>query len=413
MFQPFPLFVGLRYLRAKRRHQFISFVSSISLGGMVLGVMSLIIVLSVMNGFARELHSRILHAIPHAYLESPQGIDDWQLLASKVKQVPRVIGVAPVVGGNGMLTVPGRVRGVHLSGVLPAAEREVSEVGAHMALGALDDLRAGEFGIVLGASLARGLGVELGDKVTVILPKVTITPAGAFPRVKRFTVVGTFEVGAQVDSSEALIHIEDAARLFQVPSGVQGLRLKVADMIQVEHTLDSVLAALPAGYEATPWTQTQGGLFQAVKMEKTMVTLLLLIIVAVAAFNIVSILSMMVADKRANIAVMRTLGATPREIMAIFMVQGTAIGVVGTGLGALLGIPLAMWAGDIVGFFERISGLEMFDPSVYFITRLPSELQWGDVGMVCFSALLLSGLATLYPSWRAAQIGPAEALRYE
>ena len=413
MFQPFPLFIGLRYLRARRRQQFISFVSGISLGGMILGVMALIVVLSVMNGFARELHGRILKAIPHAYVELPGGIPDWRQLGGEVARVPGVLAVAPMVQGNGMLSVPGRVRGVHLSGILPGEERHVSDVAASMQEGALDDLRPGEFGIVLGSVLARGLGVVPGDRVTVILPKVTITPAGAFPRVKRFVVVGIFEVGAQVDSSDALIHIEDAARLFQVPAGVQGLRLKTDDMLSVERTLDAVLAHLPPGYRGTPWTHTQGGLFQAVKIEKTMVTLLLLIIVAVAAFNIVSILSMMVAEKRANIAVLRTLGATSRDVMAIFMVQGTAIGVVGTALGALLGIPLAIHAGDVVAGLEQLVGQQVFDPGVYFITRIPSELQWPDVALVCGAGLVLSALATIYPSWRAAGIEPAEALRYE
>lgn len=413
MFRPYPLFIGLRYTRARRRHQFISFVSAISLLGMIIGVMALIVVLSVMNGFAREMHERILRAIPHGYIEREAGIADWRALARTVEAVPGVVATAPFIGGNGMLNTPGRVRGAHLSGVLPEAERGVSEVADSMWEGRLEDLQPGEFGIVLGGILARGLGVGVGDRVTVILPRVTITPAGAFPRMKRFTVVGIFEVGAQVDSTEALIHLEDARRLFQINGEASGLRIQVQDMLAAETTLAHVMQTVPDDFHATVWTETQGGLFQAVKMEKTMVTLLLLIIVAVAAFNIVSILTMMVADKRGNIAVLRTLGATRGAVMSIFVVQGFAIGAVGVATGAVLGVLVALNIGDIVRVLEQLSGMHMFNPDVYFISRLPSVLEWRDVWQVCGAGLLLSALATLYPAWRASCIAPAEALRYE
>jgi lipoprotein-releasing system permease protein len=414
MFYPFSTFVGLRYTRSKRRSQFVSMVSFFSLLGMVLGVAALIIVMSVMNGFESELRGRILQFLPHVFIEEQQGkVADWQNLADNINKQPNVLGVAPYIEGNGLISQHGKVDGIHLSAIYPQLQSSVSNVDAYMIDGSIKNLMSGQFGIVIGAITARKFRLNLGDKVAVVLPKVTVTPAGIFPRVKQFTVVGVFELGAALDSVEAFIHLDDGAKLFGVTEGVQGVRVKTTDVLSASTVASKLQSVLGQRYEVSDWGILQGNLFKAVKMEKLMVGLLLFVIVAVAAFNIISILTMMVADKRADIAVLRTMGAQPNQVMQIFVTQGVIIGFGGTLLGVLFGVPLALYIGDIISFLEQLFQFRVFDPSIFFITTLPSVLHWQDVLAVVIGALTLSFTATLYPSWRATQVEPAEVLRYE
>jgi len=415
MLKNVPLFIGLRYLRAKRRNQFISFVSGFSLLGMALGVMALIVVLSVMNGFDRELKKRILSVVPHGFVEGVRPLTDWRLLSDQIDRHPSIRASAPYIEGFGLVGYETGVQGVQLQGILPETEARVSVIEEHMLLGSSHDLREGEFGIVLGNLLARYLGITLGDKVVVTLPDLDITPAGIFPRMKRFTVVGVFQVGAQVDQNLAMIHLRDAQRLFRYGTTVQGLHVRVGDIYEAGLVMQALGEQLTSDQPVTlkDWSQTQGSLFQAVKMEKTVIGVLLMIIVAVAAFNIVSSLVLMVADKRSDIAVLRTIGLSARQVMAVFVVQGTAVGLIGIVVGALAGSLLALTIGELVGWVENVLGIHMFDPSVYFISHLPSLWLPMDVAVICTVAVLLSVLATLYPAYRAARIEPAEALRYE
>jgi lipoprotein-releasing system permease protein len=408
-----PLFIGLRYIKAKRRNQFISFISGFSLLGMTLGTLALIVVLSVMNGFDREIKQRILSVVPHGFVDKLPTLDDWQSLSASLSSQPHLVASAPYISGYAMLSSRQSVHSTELQGILPELEREVSVIDRYMYRGSTKDLRPGEFGIVVGRLLASFLRVDIGDKVLMTLPDISITPAGLFPRVKRFTVVGIFEVGAQVDQSLAMIHLADAQRLFRYGASVQGLRIKVDDIYQAQSVTASLQKQLGQGYELTDWSQTQGSLFQAVQMEKRMVTLLLLIIVAVAALNIVTGLVLMVADKRGNIAVLRTLGMTTKNIMCVFIIQGSVVGIVGIFIGALLGCLLALSISEVIAWFEWLFGIYVFDPNVYFISQIPSELRWGDVMFICGVGVSMSVLATLYPAYCAAQIEPAEVLRYE
>jgi lipoprotein-releasing system permease protein len=412
---PLYLRIGIRYFRrASGNDRFLSLVSWFSLLGMLIGVVSLIVVMSVMNGFERELQQRVLSVVPHGYIEGPQRrLANWQNYANTLADNPQVSGVAPYVGGKAMLAVFKRLRGVSLYGINPEQERAVSAVSEHMIAGEYLSGDPGQYQIIIGDILARQLGVNIGDGVTVILPKVTVTPFGLFPREKEFTVSGVFSAGAQLDGSSAFIHIGDAQRLYQLGDDVEGLRLQLTDMFAAPQLLPMLAAQLPQGSVAVSWSDSQGSLFQAVKMEKQMVRLLLLFIVLIAAFNIVSILSMAVSAKRGSIAVLRTMGSTPGSIMAIFIVYGMATGLIGLGLGLLIGVPLAQHVGDVVAFIEQLSGMQLFNPQVYFITHLPSHLLWSDVVFVSSFALLLSLLATLYPAWQASRVQPAEALRYE
>jgi lipoprotein-releasing system permease protein len=413
MFRPFPLFVGLRYVRARRRTRFISVVSAVALVGLALGVAALVVVLSVMNGFDRELRTRILALVPHMLVSSEEPLTGWEPLRQQLARVPGIRAAAPWIGGTAMLSAPGVVRGVELGGVRPLEDHEAIAVAPYLREGRLEALAPGRFGIVIGNLLARALGVGLGDSVTVMLPEVTLTPAGAYPRIRRFEVVGIFAVGAQVDGSSALIHLEDAARLYRTGEGVHALRLMLDDPGRAPGLRATIAGVLPQGLTASDWSSTQGTLFGAIRMEKRMVSLLLLVIVAVAAFNIVSILTMVVAEKRGAIAVLRTMGASPAQVMAVFSAQGTLIGVAGIAAGLAVGVPLALGIGRVAAGLEALLGVRLFDPAVYFISYLPSELRAADVLAIAASALLLSLLATLYPARRAARIGPAEALRYE
>ncbi|CAA0088377.1 Lipoprotein-releasing system transmembrane protein LolE [Zhongshania aliphaticivorans] len=412
---PLYIRIGLRYFhRASGSDRFLSLISWFSLLGMLLGTVSLIVVMSVMNGFERELQQRVLSVVPHGYIEGPQQrLANWRPYIQEFSNKDGVVGVAPYVGGKAMLSAFNRLQGVALYGIEPEQERSVSAVAEHMVAGQYLGDEGGNYSIILGDILARQLGVNIGDDITVILPKVTVTPFGLFPREKRFRVSGVFSAGAQLDATSAFIHISDAQRLYQLGGDVEGLRIQLSDMFAAPTLLAQLATFLPEGSVAESWGDSQGSLFQAVKMEKHMVRLLLLFIVLIAAFNIVSILSMAVSGKRGSIAVLRTMGASPQAIMATFMVYGMATGITGLCLGLMIGIPLAMRVGDVVAWIENLSGMQVFNPDVYFITRLPSYLQWSDVGVVSGCALLLSLMATLYPAWQASRVQPAEALRYE
>ena len=414
MFRPYEIFIGLRYTRAKRRNNFISFISLISMLGIAVGVTALITVLSVMNGFELELRSRILSMAAHASVTSPSGIEGWQQIADIALTNADVLGAAPFVKGETMLAHGNRVSGAVMQGILPAREPEVDEVGQHMKAGSLTDLKPGQFGIILGHELAWSLGLDVGDKVTVVSPQGTITPAGTLPRLRRFTVVGIFEVGMyEYDRGLALVHLEDAAKLFQLGDRVSGVRLKLDDMFEAKRVSSELARRLPVDYRITDWTQQHANFFRAIKTEKAVMFVILTLIVAVAAFNIVSTLVMVVTDKRADIAILRTLGATPASVMGVFIVQGAVIGLFGTLLGAVGGVALALNVETIVPAIERLFHVQFLSPDVYYISKLPSELDWPDVWRISMLAFLLSLLATLYPAWRASRTQPAEALRYE
>jgi lipoprotein-releasing system permease protein len=416
MFRPLELFIGLRYTRAKRRNHFISFISLSSMLGMALGITALITVLSVMNGFQQELRGRILAMTAHATLSRWDGlVGDWAALREQALHHPGVEGGAPYIRGEAMLNHVSLVSGALVQGVLPQEERRVSDIGDQMVQGSLDDLRSGEFGIILGQALANALAIQVGDKVTVITPQANVTPAGVLPRLKRFNVVGVFEAGMyEYDRGLALIHVADAGRLFQFPEGsVSGVRLKLRDLFQAPRLAREIAGQLPDGYRARDWTQDHASFFRAVQIEKTAMFVILTLIVAVAAFNIVSALVMVVTDKQADIAILRTLGATPLSIMGIFIVQGITIGLVGTLLGLAGGVALATHIDVVVPFIEQALGMKFLAPDVYLISDLPSQVQWGDVTTIGLMAFGLATLATLYPAWRAARTQPAEALRYE
>jgi lipoprotein-releasing system permease protein len=414
MFRPLSIFIGLRYTGAKRRNHFISFISMTSMIGLALGVLAMIVVLSVMNGFQKEMSTRILGMVPHASIAGNPPLDDWQAVAAVAKQNPQVLAAVPFAELEGMLSARGAMQPVQLHGIDPALEPQVSIIDQHMQQGRLSDLREGEFGVVLGEITARRFQLRIGDKLALIVPELSSVPGGISPRMQRLNVVGIFKVGAELDSSLALIHVADAAHIQRMqPGQVQSVRLKLQDLYQAPQVAAQIVAQLGKGYSSSDWTLTQGSLFSAMKMEKTMIGLLLLLIVAVAAFNIIATLIMVVADKGADIAILRTLGATPAQIMGIFMVQGTVIGVIGTLIGAVLGIFAALNVSQLVGWIERLSGQQVMSSDVYFISNLPSELLLSDVLLICGAAFSLSFLATVYPSWRAAQIQPADALRYE
>ncbi|ODS24616.1 cell division protein FtsX [Candidatus Endobugula sertula] len=413
MYKLTPFFIGLRYIRARRRNQFISFISGFSLVGMVLGTMALILILSVMNGFDREIKQRILSAVPHGFIDQSPRLKNWQALSQEISSVPHIIASAPYIGGYGMLSSRTTIRSMQLQGILPEEEKQVSIVDRYMIKGTMDHLQPGEYGIVLGRLLAYFLRVDIGDKVLMTLPDVSITPAGLFPRVKRFKVVGIFEVGAQIDQSLAMIHLTDAQKLFRYGQSVQGLRLKMDDIYYAQVVVENLQQALGDAYQLTDWSHTQGSLFQAVQMEKRMVTLLLLIIIAVAALNILTGLLLMVADKRSDIAVLRTLGMTTRQVMGIFMTQGSVVGILGIVIGSLLGCLLALSISDLMTWIEQLLGLKVFDPNVYFISQIPSDLRQSDVLLICGAGITMSVLATLYPAYHATQVEPAEVLRYE
>ncbi|OUR73258.1 ABC transporter permease [Methylophaga sp. 41_12_T18] len=415
MFKPLSIYIGLRYTRAKRRNHFISFISLTSMFGVALGVMALITVLSVMNGFEKELRERILGMTSHAFVTGYDGtLKDWQALQSLIVDKPNVVDSAPFVEGQAMLSQASRVRGTLIRGVDPQLEGKVSTIGDKVVQGQFDALTPGSFGIILGKDLAIAMRVSTGDKITLITPHVTPTPAGVIPRIKRLNVVGIFEIGMyEYDSALAVMNIEDAAKLFRIPGKVTGLRLKLDDVYQAPRITQELLATLPTTYKAADWTYQHANFFRALKTEKTVMFVILLLIVAVAAFNIVSTLIMMVTDKQADIAILRTLGMKPRDIMAVFMVQGTMIGLFGTLLGVISGVALALNVETIIASLEQFLGYQFLPADVYYISSLPSDLHWDDVTVIAITSFALSLLSTLYPSWRAAKVKPAEALRYD
>jgi lipoprotein-releasing system permease protein len=415
MFRPLELFIGMRYTHAKRRTHFISFISMTSMLGIALGVTALITVLSVMNGFERELRDRILGMASHVSVTTFDGyLADWQHVEQAVLKHPDVIGAAPYVSGETMLSAGNRVSGAIIRGILPAQEGAVSDVVSHIKAGSLDLLKAGDYGIILGSELAYALGVGLGDAVTVVSPEVMIGPTGVMPTLRRFTVVGLFEVGMyEYDRGVALVHMKDAERLFRLGDKVTGVRLKLNDLFAAPRIARELGIQMGGNYRVEDWTRQHANFFRAVKTEKRVMFVILTLIVAVAAFNIVSTLVMVVTDKRADIAILRTLGASPRSIMVIFVIQGAVIGLFGTLLGVLGGVSLALNIETIVPAIESFFKVKFLAADVYYISEVPSDLHWHDVTVMASVAMVLSLLATLYPAWRAARTHPAEALRYE
>ncbi len=411
MFRPLAIFIGLRYTKAERKNGFISFISFISMIGLTLGVAVLILVLSVMNGFDRELKTRILGTVSQASVYSYDIITDWQNLSQTIENNDKNIeATAPFIHLQGMITAGGQVSGVMVSGIEPEYEKKVSIIGEHMVEGSLDSLKSGEFNIILGRSMASKMGLEIGDKVTLVLPEASPSPAGVIPRFKRFTVSGVFSVSPEIDSLTGFVAMSDAGVLLRLPDGAQGIRLKMYNIF------DAQVAALKAAQldprlEADDWTKTHGSLFSAIQMEKSMMGLLLFLITVVAAFNIVSSLVMLVTDKKPDIAILKTFGATPKLIMQVFMVQGMIIGVIGTIAGTILGVILALTVSDLLGFINNFFKLHLFD--AYFINYLPSQVKILDVVVIVTASFLLSFLMTIYPALRASKIEPAQTLRYE
>jgi lipoprotein-releasing system permease protein len=412
---PYELLIGLRYTRAKKHNHFISFISLISMFGIALGVAALIVVLSVMNGFQTELRSRILAVVSHVQITGAGGeMVGWERVASMAAGEPHVIAAAPFVQAQGMLAYGESVRGAMVRGILPDQEDKVADFRPHMKSGELDALLPDSFNIVLGSELARALGVFVGDRVTLIAPQGVVTPAGVVPRLKTFNVVGLFEVGMyEYDSGLALIHLADAQRLYRMADRVSGVRLKLDDLFVAPRVARSLAGKLDINAFISDWTRSHANFFRAVQIEKNMMFIILSLIVAVAAFNIVSTLVMAVTDKQSDIAILRTLGASPGSIMAVFIVQGALIGFIGLGLGVAGGVALALNVDVVVPFIERLLGTQFLAKEVYYISNLPSELQWRDVTTITGVAFVLALVATIYPSWRAARVNPAAALRYE
>ncbi len=413
---PYELFIGLRYTRAKRKNHFISFISLTSMIGIALGVAALIVVLSVMNGFQAELRTRILGVASHLEITGANNqLGDWATLAAQVKKnQPEVIASAPYVMAQGMLSYGQAVQGALVRGVLPAEEDKVADLGKNMKAGRLSDLRAGEFGVVLGADLAQLLGVSIGEKVVLMAPQGQFTPTGVVPRIKQFKVVGLFQIGMyEYDAGLALIHMDDAAKLYRMGENVSGLRLKLNDLFDAPDMSAKLAQKLDGNYFVTDWTQQHANFFKAVQLEKKVMFIILTLIVAVAAFNIVSTLVMAVTDKRADIAIMRTFGASPRSIMGIFIVQGALIGIIGTLIGTVVGVIIALNIDTIIPFIEHLFKVQFLAKDVYYISDLPSKLDWNDVITIVVMSFILSLLATLYPSYKASTLNPAEALRYE
>jgi lipoprotein-releasing system permease protein len=417
---PFEWQLGWRYTRAgraARRDGFISFISFVSMLGIALGVAALIIVLSVMNGFQRDVRDRMLSVIAHVELLDVQGsgLNDWQALAKRAQaaQPTRVVGSAPFIATQSLVTHGDTMRGAMVRGISPADEARVTVLGAQLGGATLATLKPGAWQVVLGAELARSLGVREGDIITIVTPSGQMTPAGLVPRLKQFTVSGTFESGHyDYDSSYALIHLDDAQRLYRL-DGPSGVQLKLSDLHDARDVARELGQTLGAGVNVSDWTRTNRNWYDAVQLEKRMMFIILTLIVGVAAFNLVSTLVMTVTDKQADIAILRTLGASPRSIMGIFMVQGAASGVMGTLVGVALGLLVAFNIDTIVPALERMMGVSFLPSSVYVISRMPSDPQWGDIAPITVMALLLALVATLYPSWRASRVNPAQALRYE
>ncbi len=415
MIRPFEIFVGLRYMRARRRNHFISFISVTSMMGIALGVMALITVLSVMNGFQRTLRQRILGVISDVTVSGPaHRLTGWRSVTKVASHEPGVVAAAPYVRGQGLL-VHGRFSsGAIVRGVIPHREKGVSNIATHMVSGQFQALRPGRFGIVLGRYLAWRLGATVGSRILLVAPGGMVTPAGFLPRLRSFKVVGIFDVGMyEYDAGLALINMRDAQALYHMGRHVTGVRLKLTHVEQAPEVRRALAAKLPQYYQVRDWSQEHANFFRALKTEKTVMFVILLLIVAVAAFNIVATLVMVVTDKRADIAILRTLGSSPSSILVIFLVQGTLIGVIGTFVGVVLGVVLSLNVTTIVPFIEHVFHTHFLSANVYYISELPSHLRWADVVHVAVASFAMSFAATLYPAWRAAKTEPAEALRYE
>ena len=415
MAQAYELMIGLRYTRAKKSNHFISFISLISMLGVALGVMTLIVVLSVMNGFQTELRTRILAVVSHVQIMGAFGeMPNWRYVADQSSKHPEVIAAAPFIQEQGLLSYGPTARGAMIRGIIPELEAQVSDIHRHMVTGNMDSLSSGSFNIVLGSDLARTLRVSVGEKITLIAPQGLMTPAGMIPRLRTFTVSGIFNMDmSEFDSGLALINLEDAQRLYRMDEQVTGVRLKLNDLFKAPLVVRQLAVTLDVPAYLSDWTRSHANFFRAVQLEKRMMFIILSLIVAVAVFNIVSTLVMAVVDKQADIAILRTLGASPGSIMKIFVIQGAIIGCIGLAMGVISGITIALNIDVIVPAIERLLGREFIDKTTYFISHLPSELQWKDVTTVTGTAFVLSLLATLYPSWRASRVNPAEALRYE
>lgn len=414
MIKPLSLAISLRYTRAKKRSYFVSFISLISMIGIALGVMVLITVLSVMNGFDKEIHQRFFSMAPEITISDyANKLSNWQSIEKKISNNKQVIGSAPFVGGQGLLTFQGRISPIVVTGILPNKEQEIIDLKSKLIDGSLNHLD--QFGIVLGRALAQNLGVFVGDKVTLMIPKATVTMAGMVPRFKRFTVVGIFEAGSgfNFESKLSFIDLTNAQKLFQMNQQVSGLRVKIKDVYQAPALSSQFQTMLGAEYQVMNWTQQFGAFFQAIKMEKTMMFMILLLIIAVAAFNLVSSLVMIVKDKQAEIAILRTLGATPKMILTIFLFQGALVGLIGTIIGLILGVLLAANATEIVNSLQQFFGVSFLSSNVYFVDFLPSKIELMDIIKVCFMSLMMSFLATIYPAYNASRTEIVEALRYD
>lgn len=415
MFHPVSLFVGLRYTRSKRRNGYVSLFSGVSIVTLSLGVMLLIVILSVMNGFEKEVRDRILNMISHITISGYDGkVKDWNKVVKEVTQHPEVVGTAPFISAEGMLIYKRQVHGSIFRGIDPDLETSVSKIGDHMVVGSLKELLPGQFGIILGQDLAYKLGVDVGQKITMVTPSANVTPAGVIPRLKRFTVIGIFKVGFfEYDSSVGLIHLNDAARVFRKKSGVTGVQVQVKDLFAVGEVKNQLQAQYEQEYWVKDWSYYHANWFSAVAMEKRMMFSILFIIILVVSINIISSMITVVNDKRSDIAILRTLGAKTRTILWIFLIQGSVIGIIGTLIGTALGVWLSLNLETLYTSLEKLLDSEIIDPSVYLISNLPSDVQIEQVVVISAATLVTSIIATIIPALTASHINPAEALRYE
>jgi lipoprotein-releasing system permease protein len=411
----YELQIGRRYLRASRGNRFVSFISTISMAGVAIGVAVLIVVLSVMNGFEREVRERILSLTAHATISAlGQRMTDWQEAAAKVRDNSEVLGAAPFIEDQALLIAGNKSSGAILTGVLPQDEKQVTIISTKTTAGSFDAMKPGEYGIVLGEELAKALGVSMGQRVVIVTSLRTTTPAGVMPRMRAFKVVGLFRAGMyEYDRNLAYVHIADAARLYRMGDDVTGLRLKLADMFAAPRVVRELAVALGGGYYVDDWSRKHATFFRSIQLTKSALFIILLLVVGVAAFNIVSTLVMVVKDKRTDIAILRTVGASPRSILSIFMTQGVAIGVIGTLSGVLLGVLISINLESLVHGLEALLGQHFLDAKVYFITDLPALVEWSDVLKISLTSFVLCCISTLYPSWRAARTQPAQSLRHD
>ena len=411
----YELLIGRRYLRASRGNRFVSFISTISMAGVAIGVAVLIVVLSVMNGFEREVRQRILSLTSHASISALNfRLGDWQDAAARVRDNPEVLAAAPFIEDQALLIAGAKSSGAVVTGILPEDERQVTIIADKVTAGSFGALAPGEYGIVLGTELAKALGVALGERVVIVTSLRTTTPAGVMPRMRTFKVVGLFSAGMyEYDRNLAYVHLADAARLYRMGDDVTGLRLKLRDMFEAPRVVRQLAGALGGGYYVDDWSRKHANFFRSIQLTKSALFIILLLVVGVAAFNIVSTLVMVVKDKRSDIAILRTVGASPRSVLMIFLTQGVAIGVIGTLSGVLLGVLISVNLESLIHGLESLLGLRFLDARVYFITDLPARVEWSDVLQISLTAFILCSLSTLYPSWRAARTQPAQSLRHE